>query len=127
MIESPRGEVGYYVVSDGTAKPYRVHVRGPSFGNLQAIPEMVKGTLIADVIAVDRQYGFCIGGFGSIIQRRDAKGCEKSFLSVSAPLRSKISNDFFSTARSKVRQAPALVPAGAAAIGDGADAALRAG
>jgi len=41
VIESPRGEVGYYMVSDGTAKPYRVHVRGPSFGNLQAIPEMV--------------------------------------------------------------------------------------
>src|SRR5216683_5615683 len=50
-IESPRGEIGYYMVSDGTSKPYRVHIRGPSFGNLQAIPEMVKGTLIADVIA----------------------------------------------------------------------------
>ena len=50
-IESPRGEVGYYMVSDGTPKPYRVHWRGPSFGNLQAIPKMIEGTLIADVIA----------------------------------------------------------------------------
>ena len=38
VIESPRGEVGYYMVSDGTTHPYRVHVRGPSFGNLQAVP-----------------------------------------------------------------------------------------
>ena len=60
-IESPRGEVGYYMVSDGTAKPYRVHVRGPSFGNLQAIPEMVKGTLIADVIAAIGSMDFVLG------------------------------------------------------------------
>ncbi|MGD0515571.1 MAG: NADH dehydrogenase (quinone) subunit D, partial [Terriglobales bacterium] len=44
-IESPRGELGCYMVSDGTQKPYRVHWRGPSFGNLQAIPKMVEGTL----------------------------------------------------------------------------------
>ncbi len=50
-IESPRGEIGYYMVSDGTPKPYRVHMRTPSFGNLQAIPKMIEGTLIADVIA----------------------------------------------------------------------------
>jgi NADH-quinone oxidoreductase subunit D len=61
VIESPRGEVGYYMVSDGTAKPYRVHVRGPSFGNLQAIPEMVKGTLIADVIAAIGSMDFVLG------------------------------------------------------------------
>jgi NADH-quinone oxidoreductase subunit D len=61
VIESPRGEVGYYMVSDGTAKPYRVHVRGPSFGNLQAIPEMVKGTLIADVIASIGSMDFVLG------------------------------------------------------------------
>jgi NADH-quinone oxidoreductase subunit D len=60
-IESPRGEVGYYVVSDGTAKPYRVHVRGPSFGNLQAVPEMVEGTLIADVIASIGSMDFVLG------------------------------------------------------------------
>jgi NADH-quinone oxidoreductase subunit D len=50
-IESPRGEMGYYVVSDGTAKPYRVHMRGPSFANLQVLSKMCEGQLIADVIA----------------------------------------------------------------------------
>jgi NADH-quinone oxidoreductase subunit D len=60
-IESPRGEVGYYVISDGTAKPYRVHVRGPSFGNLQAIPCMIQGTLIADVIASIGSMDFVLG------------------------------------------------------------------
>ena len=61
VIESPRGEVGYYVVGDGTAHPYRVHVRGPSFGNLQAIPRMVEGTLIADVIAAIGSMDFVLG------------------------------------------------------------------
>ena len=60
-IESPRGEVGYYVVSDGTAQPYRVHVRGPSFGNLQAVPCMIQGTLIADVIASIGSMDFVLG------------------------------------------------------------------
>ena len=50
-VESPRGEMGYYVVSDGTAKPYRVHMRGPSFANLQALGKMCEGHLIADVVA----------------------------------------------------------------------------
>jgi NADH-quinone oxidoreductase subunit D len=50
-IESPRGEMGYYVVSDGTAKPYRVHMRGPSYANLQALAKMCEGQLIADVVA----------------------------------------------------------------------------
>ncbi|HKX00230.1 MAG TPA: NADH dehydrogenase (quinone) subunit D [Bryobacteraceae bacterium] len=61
VIESPRGEVGYYVVSDGTAQPYRVHVRGPSFGNLQAVPQMIQGTLIADVIASIGSMDFVLG------------------------------------------------------------------
>jgi len=50
-IESPRGEMGYYVVSDGTAKPYRVHMRAPSFYNLQVLPNMIVGRLLADVVA----------------------------------------------------------------------------
>jgi NADH-quinone oxidoreductase subunit D len=50
-IESPRGEMGYYVVSDGTAKPYRVHMRSPSFASLQALSKMCEGRLIADVVA----------------------------------------------------------------------------
>ena len=51
-VESPRGELGYYVVSDGENKPYRVKIRDPSFVNLQVVPEMVSGGLVADTIAV---------------------------------------------------------------------------
>jgi len=50
--ESPRGEMGYYAVSDGTAKPYRVHMRNPSFATLQSLQTMCEGRLIADVVAV---------------------------------------------------------------------------
>jgi NADH-quinone oxidoreductase subunit D len=50
-IESPRGEMGYYIMSDGTAKPYRVHMRSPSYANLQALNTMCEGKLIADVVA----------------------------------------------------------------------------
>src|SRR5271168_2322143 len=50
-IESPRGEMGYYVVSDGTAKPYRVHMRAACLANLQLLPKMCEGKLIADVVA----------------------------------------------------------------------------
>jgi NADH-quinone oxidoreductase subunit D len=53
-IESPRGELGFFVASDGSAKPYRVKVRAPSFVNLQAVSKLVEGRLIADVVA-------CIG------------------------------------------------------------------
>jgi len=51
-IESPRGELGCYLVSDGSAKPYRLHIRGPSFVNLQTLPTMMRGGLIADAVAV---------------------------------------------------------------------------
>jgi NADH-quinone oxidoreductase subunit D len=50
-VESPRGELGCFVASDGSPKPLRVHFRGPSFVNLQALPFMVQGQLIADVVA----------------------------------------------------------------------------
>lgn len=50
-VENPKGELGYYIVSDGSGKPYRMRVRGPSFVNLQALPSMVEGRLLADVIA----------------------------------------------------------------------------
>jgi NADH-quinone oxidoreductase subunit D len=50
-VESPRGEMGYYVVSDGTAKPYRVHMRSACLANLQLMPTMCEGRLIADVVA----------------------------------------------------------------------------
>jgi NADH-quinone oxidoreductase subunit D len=51
-IESSRGQMGYYVVSDGTAKPYRVHMRNPSFASLQALETMCQGRSISDVVAV---------------------------------------------------------------------------
>jgi NADH-quinone oxidoreductase subunit D len=50
-VESPRGEMGYYIVSDGTAKPYRVHMRAACLANLQTLPLMCEGGLIADVVA----------------------------------------------------------------------------
>jgi NADH-quinone oxidoreductase subunit D len=53
-IESPRGELGFFVASDGSANPYRVKVRAPSFANLQALPKLAEGRLVADLIA-------CIG------------------------------------------------------------------
>jgi NADH-quinone oxidoreductase subunit D len=51
-IESGHGEMGYYVVSDGTAKPYRVHMRYPGFASLQALETMCQGRMLADVVAV---------------------------------------------------------------------------
>jgi NADH-quinone oxidoreductase subunit D len=60
-IESPRGELGFYVVSDGGVQPYRVHMRTPSFGNLQVVPKMVEGALIADVIASIGSTDFVLG------------------------------------------------------------------
>jgi NADH-quinone oxidoreductase subunit D len=50
-VESPRGEMGYYIVSDGTAKPYRVHMRAACLANLQTLPKMCEGRLLADVVA----------------------------------------------------------------------------
>ncbi len=61
VIESPRGEMGYYVVSDGTARAYRVHMRTPSFGNLQAVPKMIEGRILADCIAVLGSVDFVLG------------------------------------------------------------------
>lgn len=63
-VESPRGELGCFVASDGSPKPLRVHFRGPSFVNLQALPEMVKGQLIADTVA-------CIGTIDIVLGEVD--------------------------------------------------------
>ena len=51
-VESPRGELGCYLVSDGSSVPYRMHIRGPSFVNLQTLPHMLRGGMIADAVAV---------------------------------------------------------------------------
>jgi len=51
-VESPRGELGFYIVSDGGPKPYRIHARTPSYDNLQALPVMAKGVLVADLVAI---------------------------------------------------------------------------
>jgi NADH-quinone oxidoreductase subunit D len=61
VVESPRGELGYYVVSDGTSHPYRVFIHGPSFGNLQGLPKMVEGRLVADAIAALGSTDFVLG------------------------------------------------------------------
>jgi NADH-quinone oxidoreductase subunit D len=61
-VESPRGELGYSVVSDGDHRPYRVRIRDPSFVNLQAVPSMVEGGLVADVIAAIASVDPVMGG-----------------------------------------------------------------
>jgi len=61
-IESPRGELGCFVVADGSAKPARVHMRDPSFVNLQSLAPMAEGTLIADMIASVAMLDPILGG-----------------------------------------------------------------
>ena len=51
-VESPRGELGCYLVSDGSGKPYRMHIRGPSCVNLQTLPHLMADSLIADTVAI---------------------------------------------------------------------------
>jgi len=60
-VESPRGEIGFHVVSDGTSKPYRVFMRTPSFGNLQCLPALFVGKLISDSIASLGSMDFVLG------------------------------------------------------------------
>ena len=61
-VESPRGELGYHLVSDGGTRPMRVHVREPSFVNLQALPALTEGGLVADVIAAVASIDPVMGG-----------------------------------------------------------------
>jgi NADH-quinone oxidoreductase subunit D len=61
-VESPRGELGVHVVSDGGTRPYRVHYRDPSFNNLQAVPAMAEGGQVADLIAVVASIDPVMGG-----------------------------------------------------------------
>lgn len=60
-VEAPKGEKGYYMVSDGTAKPVRWRIRPPSFVNLAAIPKMVEGHLLSDVIAINASIDIVMG------------------------------------------------------------------
>ena len=60
-VESPKGEKGYYMVSDGTAKPVRWRIRPPAFVNLSAIPKMVEGHLLSDVIVVNASIDIVMG------------------------------------------------------------------
>jgi NADH-quinone oxidoreductase subunit D len=61
-IESPRGELGCFVRSDGSSKPARVHMRDPSFVNLQSLSDMVQGSYIADMIATVAMLDPILGG-----------------------------------------------------------------
>jgi NADH-quinone oxidoreductase subunit D len=61
-VESPRGELGGYLVSDGSAKPYRFHMRDPSFANLQSLPVMLRGGFVADAVAVISSIDPVMGG-----------------------------------------------------------------
>jgi NADH-quinone oxidoreductase subunit D len=60
-VESPKGEKGYYFVSDGTSKPVRWRIRPPSYVNLSAIPQMVEGHLLSDVIAINASIDIVMG------------------------------------------------------------------
>lgn len=60
-VESPRGEKGYYIVSDGSNRPVRVRVRAPSFSNLQALPVMVQGGMLADVVVAIASIDIVLG------------------------------------------------------------------
>jgi NADH-quinone oxidoreductase subunit D len=61
VVEGARGEMGFYVVSDGSGKPYRFHMRAPSFYNVQALPQMGKGYLVSDLIAIMGSVDFVLG------------------------------------------------------------------
>ncbi|HWR50054.1 MAG TPA: NADH dehydrogenase (quinone) subunit D [Bryobacteraceae bacterium] len=61
VIEGPRGELGYYLVSNGGSMPYRMFVHGPSFGNLQSLPKLVEGRLVSDAIAALGSTDFVLG------------------------------------------------------------------
>ncbi|MEK7348412.1 MAG: NADH-quinone oxidoreductase subunit D, partial [Candidatus Eisenbacteria bacterium] len=63
-IESPKGELGFYVVADGSPKPYRVHVRPPSFIHLMSLEPMAVGRLMSDLVA-------CIGSIDIVLGEVD--------------------------------------------------------
>lgn len=60
-VEGPKGEVGFYVVSDGTNKPWRVKLRPPSFVNIQVLPKLIEGHMVADAVAIIGSVDFVMG------------------------------------------------------------------
>lgn len=60
-VESPRGELAFHMVSDGSNKPYRMHVRTPSFPHVQALPTLIQGHLLADVVVILASIDFVLG------------------------------------------------------------------
>ena len=60
-VESPRGELAFHMVSDGSNKPYRMHVRTPSFPHVQIMAEVLKGLLLADVVVALASLDFVLG------------------------------------------------------------------
>ena len=61
-VEGPRGEIGCYIVSDGSSNPYRMHMREPSFVNIQCLPHMMRGGLVADAVAIISSVDPVLGG-----------------------------------------------------------------
>jgi NADH-quinone oxidoreductase subunit D len=59
--ENPLGELGMYLISDGDRRPYRIKIRTPSFSNVSALPNMLKGTLVADMVAIFGSLFFVLG------------------------------------------------------------------
>ncbi len=60
-VESPRGQIGFHIISDGGPRPYRMHVRGPSFANVQVLPLLMKGGMVADVVSDIASMDFILG------------------------------------------------------------------
>jgi len=59
--EAPKGELGFYIVSNGTAKPFRLKIRAPSFSNLSVLPEIAKGGMVADLVAIVASLDIVLG------------------------------------------------------------------
>ena len=111
-IESPRGELGCYLVSDGGPKPYRMHIRGPSFVNLQGMPVMMRGGLLADavvVVLVDRPGD---GGGGPVTEPTPVAAPRRAAFAPAAPTH--LSADIVARARELIALYPeprsALIP-----------------
>ena len=77
-VESPRGELGCYLVSDGSAKPYRMRIRGPSFFNLQTLPHMMRGGLVADAVANISSVDPIMGEVDRVVARLTAQNVERA-------------------------------------------------